>query len=230
MSIEIYVAHVVEEEANLTIFYNGRWLQINGAGTDWTAPARRTTPRRWSSRSSTGSRRSSSPRCRSTPSPTSASAWAPRTAIPAASAATSSPPSPASSAAEAGPTRASLRSRGFCSAAPTGRARTTRGSSACRPHRRGCHPAASAAGTAGASRPTARRRTRSGSAYRLQQRLAMVRAGVAARAEQPAGVPDEPLAGHRVDELAERSSASRRRCSCASRRRGAFPQMSQRNQ
>jgi hypothetical protein len=35
MSIEIYVAHVVEDEANLTIFCNGRWLQINGAGTDW---------------------------------------------------------------------------------------------------------------------------------------------------------------------------------------------------
>lgn len=36
MSIEIYVAHGVEEEASLTIFWNGRWLQINGAGTDWT--------------------------------------------------------------------------------------------------------------------------------------------------------------------------------------------------
>ncbi len=36
MSIEIYVAHVVEDEANLTIFFNTRWLQINGAGTDWT--------------------------------------------------------------------------------------------------------------------------------------------------------------------------------------------------
>jgi hypothetical protein len=36
LSIEIYVAHVVEEEASLTIFCNGRWLQINGAGTDWT--------------------------------------------------------------------------------------------------------------------------------------------------------------------------------------------------
>ena len=35
MSIEVYVAHVVEDEASLTIFYNGRWLQINGAGTDW---------------------------------------------------------------------------------------------------------------------------------------------------------------------------------------------------
>jgi hypothetical protein len=35
LTIEIYVAHVVEDEASLTIFYNGRWLQINGAGTDW---------------------------------------------------------------------------------------------------------------------------------------------------------------------------------------------------
>jgi hypothetical protein len=35
LTIEIYLAHVVEDEANLTIFYNGRWLQINGAGTDW---------------------------------------------------------------------------------------------------------------------------------------------------------------------------------------------------
>jgi hypothetical protein len=35
LTIEIYVAHVVEDEASLTIFFNGRWLQINGAGTDW---------------------------------------------------------------------------------------------------------------------------------------------------------------------------------------------------
>ena len=37
----------------------------------------------------------------------------------------------------------------------------------------------------------------------LQQRLAVIGAGVAARAEQAARVPDEPLAGHRLDELAE---------------------------
>lgn len=36
MSIEIYIAHGVEAEASLTIFWNARWLQINGAGTDWT--------------------------------------------------------------------------------------------------------------------------------------------------------------------------------------------------
>jgi hypothetical protein len=35
MSLDIYVAHVVEDEANLMMTFNGRWLQINGAGTDW---------------------------------------------------------------------------------------------------------------------------------------------------------------------------------------------------
>lgn len=35
MALEIVVAHVVEEEASLLIDFNGRWLQINGAGTDW---------------------------------------------------------------------------------------------------------------------------------------------------------------------------------------------------
>ncbi len=35
LSIDIYVAHVVEAEANLTLVFNGRWLQLNGAGTDW---------------------------------------------------------------------------------------------------------------------------------------------------------------------------------------------------
>ena len=34
-SLEISVAHVVESEASLTLVYNGRWLQINGAGSDW---------------------------------------------------------------------------------------------------------------------------------------------------------------------------------------------------
>ncbi|MEJ7825242.1 MAG: hypothetical protein WKF48_07410 [Solirubrobacteraceae bacterium] len=33
--LEILVAHVVESEASLTLAYNGRWLQINGAGSDW---------------------------------------------------------------------------------------------------------------------------------------------------------------------------------------------------
>src|SRR3982750_2298146 len=34
--IEIYVAHVVEDEASVTIVFNGRWLQLYGAGSDWT--------------------------------------------------------------------------------------------------------------------------------------------------------------------------------------------------
>jgi hypothetical protein len=36
MTLEIYVGHVVEEEANVRIVYNGRWLQLYGAGSDWT--------------------------------------------------------------------------------------------------------------------------------------------------------------------------------------------------
>jgi hypothetical protein len=36
MSLEIYLAHTVEDEANLLMTFNGRWLQINGAGSDWT--------------------------------------------------------------------------------------------------------------------------------------------------------------------------------------------------
>jgi hypothetical protein len=34
-AMEIAVAHVVESEASLTLAYNGRWLQINGSGSDW---------------------------------------------------------------------------------------------------------------------------------------------------------------------------------------------------
>ncbi|MEA2193514.1 MAG: hypothetical protein QOI73_3635 [Solirubrobacteraceae bacterium] len=34
-AMEISVAHVVESEASLTLAYNGRWLQINGSGSDW---------------------------------------------------------------------------------------------------------------------------------------------------------------------------------------------------
>lgn len=36
LSLDIYVAHTLESEASLTFVYNGRWLQINGAGSDWT--------------------------------------------------------------------------------------------------------------------------------------------------------------------------------------------------
>lgn len=35
LSLDIYVAHAVEAEASLMLVYNGRWLQINGAGSDW---------------------------------------------------------------------------------------------------------------------------------------------------------------------------------------------------
>ena len=35
VSLDIWVAHAVESEAGLTLVYNGRWLQINGAGSDW---------------------------------------------------------------------------------------------------------------------------------------------------------------------------------------------------
>ena len=33
--LDIYVAHVVDAEASLRLVYNGRWLQIYGAGSDW---------------------------------------------------------------------------------------------------------------------------------------------------------------------------------------------------
>lgn len=35
LSLDIWIAHVVEDEASLTLVFNGRWLQLNGAGTDW---------------------------------------------------------------------------------------------------------------------------------------------------------------------------------------------------
>ena len=36
LTLDIYIAHAVEDEANLLMTFNGRWLQINGAGSDWT--------------------------------------------------------------------------------------------------------------------------------------------------------------------------------------------------
>jgi hypothetical protein len=36
MSLQIVVAHAVESEASLVIDFNGRWLQMDGAGSDWT--------------------------------------------------------------------------------------------------------------------------------------------------------------------------------------------------
>jgi hypothetical protein len=35
MSLDIWVAHVVASEANVRLVFNGRWLQIYGAGSDW---------------------------------------------------------------------------------------------------------------------------------------------------------------------------------------------------
>lgn len=33
--LDIWVSHVVASEANVRLVYNGRWLQIYGAGSDW---------------------------------------------------------------------------------------------------------------------------------------------------------------------------------------------------
>ena len=33
--LDIWVAHVVDSEANVRLVFNGRWLQIYGAGSDW---------------------------------------------------------------------------------------------------------------------------------------------------------------------------------------------------
>jgi hypothetical protein len=35
LSVDIWLAHVEDDEASLTLNYNGRWLQLNGAGSDW---------------------------------------------------------------------------------------------------------------------------------------------------------------------------------------------------
>ena len=35
LTLDIWVAQIVDSEANLRLVYNGRWLQIYGAGTDW---------------------------------------------------------------------------------------------------------------------------------------------------------------------------------------------------
>jgi hypothetical protein len=36
LTLDIWVAQIVESEANVRLVYNGRWLQIYGAGKDWT--------------------------------------------------------------------------------------------------------------------------------------------------------------------------------------------------
>jgi hypothetical protein len=35
LSIDIWLAHVDQDDASLTLVYNGRWLQLNGYGNDW---------------------------------------------------------------------------------------------------------------------------------------------------------------------------------------------------
>lgn len=35
LSLDVWVAHVLDSDAALTLAYNGRWLQIRGAGSDW---------------------------------------------------------------------------------------------------------------------------------------------------------------------------------------------------
>ncbi|MEA2218840.1 MAG: hypothetical protein QOJ35_1466 [Solirubrobacteraceae bacterium] len=36
LALDIWVAQIVEAQANLRLVFNGRWLQIYGAGSDWT--------------------------------------------------------------------------------------------------------------------------------------------------------------------------------------------------
>ena len=35
MSIDMWLAHEATDEASVSLVFNGRWLQLNGAGTDW---------------------------------------------------------------------------------------------------------------------------------------------------------------------------------------------------
>jgi hypothetical protein len=35
LSVDVVISHVSEDEATVTLAYNGRWLQLNGSGTDW---------------------------------------------------------------------------------------------------------------------------------------------------------------------------------------------------
>jgi len=34
-TMELWVAHIIESEASITITYNGRWMQLNGLGSNW---------------------------------------------------------------------------------------------------------------------------------------------------------------------------------------------------
>jgi hypothetical protein len=35
LSVDVWIAHEVADEALVTLVFNGRWLQLNGAGRDW---------------------------------------------------------------------------------------------------------------------------------------------------------------------------------------------------
>ncbi len=35
LSMDIYVAHVPESDASVTLMYNGRWLRLDASGGDW---------------------------------------------------------------------------------------------------------------------------------------------------------------------------------------------------
>ena len=35
LSVDIWIAHAVADEASVSLVFNGRWLQLNGAGSDW---------------------------------------------------------------------------------------------------------------------------------------------------------------------------------------------------
>jgi hypothetical protein len=35
LSVDIWIAHGVADEASVSLVFNGRWLQLNGAGSDW---------------------------------------------------------------------------------------------------------------------------------------------------------------------------------------------------
>ena len=39
-ALEIAVSHAVQSEAAVAIVFNGRWLQLNGSGSDWTRARR----------------------------------------------------------------------------------------------------------------------------------------------------------------------------------------------
>ena len=206
MTLQIIVAHVVEHEASLVIDFNGRWLQMDGAGTDWTRARQAYDAAQVEFALDYGITTFRLPelparhRHRGAP--------APRGQGP-------------------GP---GARRRGRRILAGWGRFRAERVPGSSAGERRGVararrEPLGDRQRRVGIGlEPIRRPALRVGRALPdpllaavgvveadvLQQRLAVIGAGVAARAEQAAGVPDEPLAGHRVDQLAEQVLLRRR--------------------